>query len=273
MVLRHQTSARAGTTRSRRGGARASPVLRETIVLSTSRRHQRATWGQRVYHQCTHARMHDPTNTVGSPWVALRLPSGCPFVASRRAARAGVSADSRRSRTVGDPFRRRGRTSMHSDRRAGSGPASRRATRARGRGRRPQVRGAVQHPPGPPAGPVLDLYAGTGAARVRRRCRGAPRAVFVERDAGGAVGPAPQPARDGPRIAASCSGRTFASHCAGSPPSPVVRTVLVGLPGSSLRPRNRGCWASSAGPTAQRVRGRDRRLTQPPPAGGWGACS
>jgi 16S rRNA (guanine966-N2)-methyltransferase len=34
----------------------------------------------------------------------------------------------------------------------------------------------------PPEGPVLDLYAGTGALGIEALSRGAPRAVFVERD-------------------------------------------------------------------------------------------
>lgn len=34
----------------------------------------------------------------------------------------------------------------------------------------------------PPEGPVLDLYAGTGAMGIEALSRGAPRAVFVERD-------------------------------------------------------------------------------------------
>jgi 16S rRNA (guanine966-N2)-methyltransferase len=34
-----------------------------------------------------------------------------------------------------------------------------------------------------PLGPVLDLYAGTGALGIEALSRGAPRAVFVERDA------------------------------------------------------------------------------------------
>src|SRR4029077_8528148 len=36
----------------------------------------------------------------------------------------------------------------------------------------------------PPAGPVLDLYAGTGALGMEALSRGAPQAVFVERDPG-----------------------------------------------------------------------------------------
>ncbi len=36
---------------------------------------------------------------------------------------------------------------------------------------------------GPPPGPVLDLYAGSGALGLEALSRGAPSAVFVERDA------------------------------------------------------------------------------------------
>src|SRR5918912_1326417 len=36
--------------------------------------------------------------------------------------------------------------------------------------------------PPPPDAPVLDLYAGTGALGIEALSRGAPKAVFVERD-------------------------------------------------------------------------------------------
>jgi 16S rRNA (guanine966-N2)-methyltransferase len=46
-----------------------------------------------------------------------------------------------------------------------------------------RVREAVFNILGPaPDGPVLDLYAGTGAMGIEALSRGAPRAVFVERD-------------------------------------------------------------------------------------------
>ena len=45
-----------------------------------------------------------------------------------------------------------------------------------------RVREALFNILGPPAGPVLDLYAGTGALGMESLSRGAPRAVFVERD-------------------------------------------------------------------------------------------
>jgi 16S rRNA (guanine966-N2)-methyltransferase len=45
-----------------------------------------------------------------------------------------------------------------------------------------RVREALFNILGPPAGPVLDLYAGTGALGMEALSRGAPRAVFVERD-------------------------------------------------------------------------------------------
>src|SRR5947207_12782184 len=47
-----------------------------------------------------------------------------------------------------------------------------------------RVREALFNILGPPAGPVLDLYAGTGALGMEALSRGAPRAVFVERDPG-----------------------------------------------------------------------------------------
>jgi len=46
-----------------------------------------------------------------------------------------------------------------------------------------RVREALFNILGPPAGPVLDLYAGTGALGLEALSRGAPQAVFVERDA------------------------------------------------------------------------------------------
>src|ERR1700761_793341 len=45
-----------------------------------------------------------------------------------------------------------------------------------------KVREAIFNILGPPAGPVLDLYAGTGALGLEALSRGAPAAVFVERD-------------------------------------------------------------------------------------------
>ena len=45
-----------------------------------------------------------------------------------------------------------------------------------------RVREALFNILGPPAGPVLDLYAGTGALGLEALSRGAPHAVFVERD-------------------------------------------------------------------------------------------
>jgi 16S rRNA (guanine(966)-N(2))-methyltransferase RsmD len=45
-----------------------------------------------------------------------------------------------------------------------------------------KVREALFNILGPPAGPVLDLYAGTGALGLEALSRGAPQAVFVERD-------------------------------------------------------------------------------------------
>jgi 16S rRNA (guanine966-N2)-methyltransferase len=45
-----------------------------------------------------------------------------------------------------------------------------------------RVREALFNILGPPAGPVLDLYAGTGSLGMESLSRGAPRAVFVERD-------------------------------------------------------------------------------------------
>jgi 16S rRNA (guanine966-N2)-methyltransferase len=46
-----------------------------------------------------------------------------------------------------------------------------------------RVREAIFNILGPaPEGPVLDLYAGTGALGIEALSRGAPRAVFVERD-------------------------------------------------------------------------------------------
>ena len=45
-----------------------------------------------------------------------------------------------------------------------------------------KVRQALFNILGPPAGPVLDLYAGTGALGMEALSRGAPQAVFVERD-------------------------------------------------------------------------------------------
>jgi len=45
-----------------------------------------------------------------------------------------------------------------------------------------RVREALFNILGPPAGPVLDLYAGTGALGMESLSRGAPQAVFVERD-------------------------------------------------------------------------------------------
>jgi 16S rRNA (guanine(966)-N(2))-methyltransferase RsmD len=45
-----------------------------------------------------------------------------------------------------------------------------------------RVREALFNILGPPAGPVLDLYAGTGALGMEALSRGAPQAVFVERD-------------------------------------------------------------------------------------------
>ena len=47
-----------------------------------------------------------------------------------------------------------------------------------------RVREALFNILGPPAGPVLDLYAGTGALGMEALSRGAPQAVFVERDPG-----------------------------------------------------------------------------------------
>ncbi len=46
-----------------------------------------------------------------------------------------------------------------------------------------RVREALFNILGPPAGPVLDLYAGTGALGMESLSRGAPQAVFVEKDA------------------------------------------------------------------------------------------
>jgi 16S rRNA (guanine966-N2)-methyltransferase len=45
-----------------------------------------------------------------------------------------------------------------------------------------KVREAIFNILGPPPGPVLDLYAGTGALGLEALSRGAPQAVFVERD-------------------------------------------------------------------------------------------
>jgi 16S rRNA (guanine(966)-N(2))-methyltransferase RsmD len=45
-----------------------------------------------------------------------------------------------------------------------------------------RVREALFNILGPPAGPVLDLYAGTGALGMEALSRGAPQAVFVEKD-------------------------------------------------------------------------------------------
>src|SRR6478735_6232268 len=45
-----------------------------------------------------------------------------------------------------------------------------------------KVREAIFNILGPPAGPVLDLYAGTGALGLEALSRGAPGAVFVERE-------------------------------------------------------------------------------------------
>ena len=50
-----------------------------------------------------------------------------------------------------------------------------------------KVREAIFNILGPPPGPVLDLYAGTGALGLEALSRGAPAAVFVERD-GAALG-------------------------------------------------------------------------------------
>jgi len=47
-----------------------------------------------------------------------------------------------------------------------------------------RVREAIFNILGPPPGPVLDLYAGTGALGMEALSRGAPEAVFVERDVG-----------------------------------------------------------------------------------------
>jgi 16S rRNA (guanine966-N2)-methyltransferase len=46
-----------------------------------------------------------------------------------------------------------------------------------------KVREAIFNILGPPPGPVLDLFAGTGALGLESLSRGAPHAVFVERDA------------------------------------------------------------------------------------------
>ncbi len=45
-----------------------------------------------------------------------------------------------------------------------------------------RVREAIFNILGPPPGPVLDLYAGSGALGLEALSRGAPAAVFVERD-------------------------------------------------------------------------------------------
>ena len=45
-----------------------------------------------------------------------------------------------------------------------------------------KVREAIFNILGPPPGPVLDLYAGSGALGLEALSRGAPAAVFVERD-------------------------------------------------------------------------------------------
>jgi 16S rRNA (guanine966-N2)-methyltransferase len=45
-----------------------------------------------------------------------------------------------------------------------------------------KVREAIFNILGPPPGPVLDLFAGTGALGLESLSRGAPAAVFVERD-------------------------------------------------------------------------------------------
>jgi 16S rRNA (guanine966-N2)-methyltransferase len=45
-----------------------------------------------------------------------------------------------------------------------------------------KVREAIFNILGPPPGPVLDLFAGTGALGLESLSRGAPSAVFVERD-------------------------------------------------------------------------------------------
>jgi 16S rRNA (guanine(966)-N(2))-methyltransferase RsmD len=50
-----------------------------------------------------------------------------------------------------------------------------------------KVREAIFNILGPPPGPVLDLFAGTGALGLEALSRGAPKAVFVERD-GAALG-------------------------------------------------------------------------------------
>jgi 16S rRNA (guanine966-N2)-methyltransferase len=50
-----------------------------------------------------------------------------------------------------------------------------------------KVREAIFNILGPPPGPVLDLYAGSGALGLESLSRGAPSAVFVERD-GAALG-------------------------------------------------------------------------------------
>ena len=47
-----------------------------------------------------------------------------------------------------------------------------------------KVREAIFNILGPPPGPVLDLYAGTGALGLEALSRGAPAAVFVERETG-----------------------------------------------------------------------------------------
>ena len=59
-----------------------------------------------------------------------------------------------------------------------------------------KVREAIFNILGPPPGPVLDLFAGTGALGLEALSRGAPKAVFVERD-GAALGALRRNLREG----------------------------------------------------------------------------
>src|SRR4029078_5124317 len=112
-----------------------------------------------------------------------------------------------------------------------------------------KVRRALLNILGPPAGPVLDLYAGTGALGMEALSRGAPQAVFVERDGsalsallrhlremkmeerGVRVPPPPHPPRDedGRPGRGDRDGRARGAAAAGLPDRP-VRPVLVGVP-------------------------------------------
>ena len=129
-----------------------------------------------------------------------------------------------------------------------------------------KVREAIFNILGPPPGPVLDLYAGTGALGLEALSRGAAAAVFVERDARRWSALRRNLREAGPRrprarvIGADVRGalRRLAAR---------RRALLLGLPRSALRQGDRGRPGRAVGRRPpDRLRGRHRRARPAPSA-------